>query len=115
MGKTHSTESDSGASKLRDMFPEIDRAIDAARTAVMLECSRPYTVLDYISIPQPRTTRISELKGRLVEGHALRASSRELLDRAKITHVSWDDVDHVDWWGSQLSRRAKELRWKTQE
>jgi len=98
---------------VRGIWPEIDRAIDDLRAKRMRERSKPYTVVDYISIPQPRTTNSKALLGRLVHGHGLREAPEDLTEKALSTHVNLEDVERVDWWGDTISHQAKTLRWQT--
>jgi len=121
------------AVEISGIWPEIDRAIDGLRAQRMRERSKPYTVVDYISIPQPRTTNREALKGRLVPGHGLHdiftpetlrekgfrdMTPAELLQQKALEHqndVEMKDVERVDWWGDSISHQAKTLRWQTQK
>mmetsp|Transcript_52573 Transcript_52573/g.97334 ORF Transcript_52573/g.97334 Transcript_52573/m.97334 type:complete len:563 (-) Transcript_52573:28-1716(-) len=103
--------------EIRGIWPEIDRAIDGLRAQRMRERSKPYTVVDYISMPQPRTTNSKALMGRLVPEHGLHGRfSPEELDKKALLHrkdVNLEQVERVDWWGDSISHQAKTLRWQT--
>lgn len=69
-------------------------------------------MVDYISIPPPRTTRLCQLVGKIVRGHGLKGSPEEMLAKAKAEPAFWlEDCEHIDWWGDRLSFRAKTLRY----
>eukprot|EP01065_Artemidia_motanka_P011761 TRINITY_DN16405_c0_g1_i1.p1 TRINITY_DN16405_c0_g1~~TRINITY_DN16405_c0_g1_i1.p1 ORF type:complete len:465 (+),score=79.44 TRINITY_DN16405_c0_g1_i1:69-1397(+) len=87
-----------------------DQQLSNLETMRLLECSRPYTVVDFLSIPQPRTARPSEALTRLVEGHDLRGSPDELMRVAADTSIDPADIDFIDWWGPRVSFRGKMLR-----
>lgn len=93
---------------------EIDRAIDETENRRMMERSKPYTVLDYLTIPQPRTMQREALVGRLVPGHRVFSDRKEAMEEARMEtkngNLKWDDVEFVDWWGSRLSYQGKMLR-----
>lgn len=93
-------------------WPEIDRAIDETQSRRMRQKSGAYTVVDYLSIPQPRTVQRLALKGKLLEGHKFnhKAPPNELLEQAQQTVIDWDDVELVDWWGDRMSFQGKMLR-----
>jgi len=93
---------------------EIDRVIDQVQNTRMKERSLPYTVLDYLTLPQPRTMQRAALDGRLIPGHDPK-SCEEALELAKRTQpIDWQDVEFVDWWGNQMSYQGKMLRGRKQ-
>mmetsp|Transcript_40573 Transcript_40573/g.87080 ORF Transcript_40573/g.87080 Transcript_40573/m.87080 type:complete len:455 (+) Transcript_40573:164-1528(+) len=93
---------------------EIDRVIDQVENTRMKERSLPYTVLDYLTLPQPRTMQRAALDGRLIPGHDPK-SCEEALELAKRTQpIDWQDVEFVDWWGNQMSYQGKMLRGRKQ-
>jgi len=101
------------------MWLEIDRVIDETKNRHMMERAEKYTVVDYLTMPQPRTQQPpSALDGRLVHGHrTIREEGREeSLRRAReMPAINWEDVEFVDWWGDKLSYQGKMLRkqvWK---
>jgi len=95
---------------------EIDRAIQETKHRHLMERSEKYTVLDYLTIPQPRTRQSPEtLKGRLVQGHgSIKDLCRDaaLRKAQELPPIDWSDVELVDWWGEKLSYQGKMLRLK---
>lgn len=88
---------------------EIDEAIDELENKRMLERSDLYTVMDYLTLQQPRTDQREELNGRLMPGHGL-CQEAELAE-GKGVHLKWEEeVEFVDWWGSLMSYQGKMLR-----
>eukprot|EP00443_Scrippsiella_acuminata_P005396 CAMPEP_0115318726 /NCGR_PEP_ID=MMETSP0270-20121206/79365_1 /TAXON_ID=71861 /ORGANISM="Scrippsiella trochoidea, Strain CCMP3099" /LENGTH=119 /DNA_ID=CAMNT_0002738329 /DNA_START=83 /DNA_END=438 /DNA_ORIENTATION=+ len=63
--------------------PEIARSIDRLEQKWLRECSKPYTVTNYMTLPKPtgpaKTTMmgVEAVLDRLVEGHHLQKLGRE--------------------------------------
>merc|ERR1712222_22203 len=58
------------AEETRSTWLEIDHAIDQTKNRQMFERSEKYTVVDYLTMPQPRTQQpLEALNARLVLGH----------------------------------------------
>jgi len=87
-------------------WAEIDRAIDETQNRLLLERSDKYHVLDYLTLPQPRTSQKEALKGRLCKGHGIIAKNSDTPDDS----LDWDDVEFIDWWGPTMSFQGKMLR-----
>ena len=87
----------------------IQRVVDEVEQQRDMECSEPYTVVDYLTIKPPRSMQHSVLLRRLVPGHRVRGTPEDLLAMAAATRVDPDDVLGFDWWGSSVSHRGKEL------
>ena len=54
---------------VREEALRIDKALDSLENKILRVRSEPYTVIDYLAIPQPRTTQKEEVLSRLVPGH----------------------------------------------
>merc|ERR1712066_508151 len=90
---------------------EIDRTIDEMENKRMRERSAPFTVLDYLTIPQPRTMQTRCLKGRIIPGHGPKPRQKARAEaQALANDINWRDVEAVDWWGDVLSYQGKMLR-----
>lgn len=89
---------------------EIDRAIDEAENKRVKERSLPFTVLDYLTLQQPRTTQREALAGRLIPGHKLEPRETAFEIVKQMPPIDWKDVDFVDWWGDHMSYQGKMLR-----
>eukprot|EP00928_Gymnodinium_smaydae_P066202 TRINITY_DN49247_c0_g1_i1.p1 TRINITY_DN49247_c0_g1~~TRINITY_DN49247_c0_g1_i1.p1 ORF type:complete len:424 (+),score=39.77 TRINITY_DN49247_c0_g1_i1:76-1347(+) len=108
-----SFQADDGVLVNRERLLELDKLIDETKSDIMMSRSEPYTVIDYISIPQPRTSNIEEVLPRLIPGHNVAEGMppEELMRRAQEADpIDMDDVDFVDWWGPGLSHCGKMLR-----
>lgn len=91
--------------------PNLADMIDKLEAEKLSECSKPYTVIDYLSIRQPRTRHIKDVVQRLVDGHGWTNKGREeMLAEATEVIVDITDVDFIDFWGERLSYRGKMLR-----
>uniref|UniRef100_A0A7S4PRV3 Uncharacterized protein n=1 Tax=Alexandrium monilatum TaxID=311494 RepID=A0A7S4PRV3_9DINO len=86
----------------------LDRAIDELEGQRLLERSRPYTIVDYLAVPRPRTAQTLEVLARVVPGHGLRGSPEELVSR--VEPVSVEELEFIDWWGDRVGYRGKMLR-----
>ena len=53
----------------REEALRLDKAIDSMENKILRERSEPYTVINYLAIPQPRTMQIDGVLSRLVPGH----------------------------------------------
>eukprot|EP00440_Ansanella_granifera_P051006 gb/GFBE01055284.1/.p1 GENE.gb/GFBE01055284.1/~~gb/GFBE01055284.1/.p1 ORF type:complete len:415 (+),score=54.29 gb/GFBE01055284.1/:1-1245(+) len=100
-------DSDGHASEIH----QIDKLIGELQNKMLLERSQPYTIVDYIGIPQPRTMHTAEVLNRLLPGHNLQGQPEELALMAKEgPKVSMEDIELIDWWGPARSYRGKMLR-----
>ena len=54
---------------VREEALRIDKAMDSLENKILRERSEPYTVINYLEIPQPRTMQMDEVLLRLVPGH----------------------------------------------
>ena len=81
----------------------------------------PYTLVDYLSLPQPRTSHPEAALRRLVPGHGhdfnpsklQSAEERQQFIKgvmAKIVDVDANEVASIDWWCGKISGAGKELR-----
>ena len=80
-----------------------------------------YTLVDYLSLPQPRTSHPEAALRRLVPGHGhdfnpsklQSAEERQQFIKgvmAKIVDVDANEVASIDWWCGKISDAGKELR-----
>mmetsp|Transcript_31079 Transcript_31079/g.89847 ORF Transcript_31079/g.89847 Transcript_31079/m.89847 type:complete len:509 (-) Transcript_31079:252-1778(-) len=100
-------------SEVHGHWLEIDRAIDETENRRIRERAEPFTVLDYLTIPQPRTMQQEGLRGRLIRGHAPRSREAALKEAMEAEPFPWEDVEMVDWWGNLMSYQGKTLRTQT--
>ena len=81
----------------------------------------PYTLVDYLSLPQPRTSHPEAALRRLVPGHGHNFNPSKLQSAeerqqfikgvmAKIVDVDANEVASIDWWCGKISGAGKELR-----
>ena len=81
----------------------------------------PYTLVDYLSLPQPRTSHPEAALRRLVPGHGHNFNPSKLQSAeerrqfikgvmAKIADVDANEVASIDWWCGKISDAGKELR-----
>lgn len=87
----------------------VERKIEALEAQAERECSRPFTVVDYLAIKPPRAMNTAQAVQQMVVGHP-RGSRDELLRQAVETEIDLDDVESIDWWGDQMSAAGKRLR-----
>jgi len=87
----------------------VERKIEALEAQAERECSRPFTVVDYLAIKPPRAMHTAQAVQQMVVGHP-RGSRDELLRQAAETEIDLDDVESIDWWGDQMSAAGKRLR-----
>ena len=80
---------------------------------------KDYTLLDFLSLPQPRTCQPKQALEQLIEGHEHKLDfSREdtpeerkaKIDKAMGTRTKVDDVHSIDWWCDKISKEGVELR-----
>lgn len=97
--------------------PDIARAISRLEAKWTRECSKPYTVIDYMSLPKPMgptkttTMALETVLRHCIEGHKLGNFGHATLRvRAGQTGLKPSDVHSIDWWGDGLSYRGKQLR-----
>eukprot|EP01062_Namystynia_karyoxenos_P078635 TRINITY_DN8134_c0_g1_i2.p1 TRINITY_DN8134_c0_g1~~TRINITY_DN8134_c0_g1_i2.p1 ORF type:complete len:473 (+),score=171.45 TRINITY_DN8134_c0_g1_i2:71-1489(+) len=99
-------------------FPGLDRMIDDVEASILKACSEPYLIVDFLAIPQPRTSHPQEAFRRAVPLSVLEDRCRyktpptpeQLLAEAAKTQIDPDEVRFVDWWGDRVSYRGKILR-----
>ncbi|CAE7471807.1 unnamed protein product [Symbiodinium natans] len=94
---------------VREEALRIDKALDSLENKILRVRSEPYTVIDYLAIPQPRTTQKEEVLSRLVPGHGHGHKSPEEMHRL-VSAPDEDDIEFIDWWGDNLSYQGKMLR-----
>jgi hypothetical protein len=81
----------------------------------------PYTLVDYLTLPQPRTSHPEAVLKQLIPGHGHRLDPREannpeerarFIDdvMAKIVEVDQDEVRSIDWWCGKISDDGAGLR-----
>ena len=81
----------------------------------------PYTLVDYLTLPQPRTSHPEAVLKQLIPGHGHRLDPREannpeerarFIDdvMAKIVDVDQDEVRSIDWWCGKISDDGAGLR-----
>eukprot|EP00930_Biecheleria_cincta_P082926 TRINITY_DN72560_c0_g1_i1.p1 TRINITY_DN72560_c0_g1~~TRINITY_DN72560_c0_g1_i1.p1 ORF type:complete len:482 (+),score=48.16 TRINITY_DN72560_c0_g1_i1:135-1580(+) len=97
--------------------PHVAGELDAAKQKLVRECSKPYTIVDYMMLPKPTgpvsstTMHLQPILERLVEGHGLgRLAREELLAQAGKTGLQISDIHSIDWLGDCVSFRGKQLR-----
>ena len=82
---------------------------------------KDYTLVDYLSLPQPRTTYTEQALAQLVEEHGKKLDFSRLetpeLRKAEIdktmqtcTSVDPSTVHSIDWWCDKISKEGVELR-----
>ena len=83
---------------------------------------KDFTLVDYLSLPQPRTTHTEQALAQLVEGHGhkldfsrLEPDARmkaidEWNEKCKETPVDPSEVRSIDWWCDKISKEGRELR-----
>eukprot|EP00439_Symbiodinium_sp_Y106_P038722 s2464_g4.t1 len=99
------------------MLDRFDKFLDAQQNKILRARSLPFTVINYLEIPQPRTMHIESVLSRLVPGHNHSDSGTVPLKRAKLEELAAkgpaltkEQVEFIDWWGSKLSYEGKMLR-----
>lgn len=103
-------EGKAGSLSHSSSWTELDRVLDTLSMKESLECSKPYTVLDYLTLRPPRTMQKAEILRRLLPGHRVRGTPEELMKEARAQpRIDPDDVVWLDWWGESLSHRNKML------
>ena len=90
-------------------WPELDKIEDELELQAQMESSKPFTVLEYLTLKPPRSMQHKAILKRLVPGHRVRGTPGELRARALETRIDPDDVLEFDWWGPSVSHRAKKL------
>lgn len=91
--------------------PLLAAAVERLNAKCLRQCSKPYTIVDYLCIPQPRTRHMEDVMSRLVEGHGWAKQDREqLLAKRGTAKIKIDDIEFIDFWGDTLSYRGKMLR-----
>eukprot|EP00656_Telonema_subtile_P044402 TRINITY_DN50664_c0_g1_i1.p1 TRINITY_DN50664_c0_g1~~TRINITY_DN50664_c0_g1_i1.p1 ORF type:complete len:471 (+),score=93.67 TRINITY_DN50664_c0_g1_i1:129-1541(+) len=90
-------------------WSEVDRVIAELEEKEATECSRAYTVVDYLTVTPPRSMRTEQLLERLVPGHNLRSTRADLMERAKQMPVALEDVHSINFWGDKVSFKGKQL------
>ena len=82
---------------------------------------KDFTLVDYLSLPQPRTTHTEQALAQLVEGHghkldfsreATPEKRKEKIDETMrtCTPVDLSKVRSIDWWCDKISKEGVELR-----
>lgn len=72
-----------------------------------------HTVVDFLSLPQPRTSHAAEALRLCVPGHIQCDPNRggridDIL--SQVVAIDPADVDHIDWWCGRIDESAKSLR-----
>ena len=84
---------------------------------------KDYTLLDFLSLPQPRTCQPEQALKQLIEGHEHKLDfSREetpeerkaKIDKAMGMCTKVDDVESIDWWCDNISDEGREFRLSNQ-
>ncbi|OLP89446.1 Casein kinase I [Symbiodinium microadriaticum] len=93
------------------MLDRFDKFLDAQQNKILRARSLPFTVINYLEIPQPRTMHIEAVLSRLVPGHNHSDSGTAKLEElaAKGPALTEEQVEFIDWWGSRLSYEGKML------
>ena len=88
---------------------------------------KDFTLVDYLSLPQPRTTHTEQALKQLVEGHghkldfsklepdARKAKIDEWKKKCKEAPVDPSKVRSINWWCDKISKEGVELRDPKQE
>ena len=83
---------------------------------------KDFTLVDYLSLPQPRTTNTEQALAQLVAGHGHKldfsrlepgermAKIDEWKEKCKETPVDPSEVRSIDWWCDKISKEGRELR-----
>ena len=83
---------------------------------------KDFTLVDYLSLPQPRTTHAEQALKQLVADHGhkldfsrLEPDARmkaidEWNEKCKETPVDASEVRSIDWWCDKISKEGRELR-----
>ena len=100
----------------RQVRVEYQGAVRADRVA------KDFTLVDYLSLPQPRTTHTEQALKQLVEGHghkldfsklepdARKAKIDEWKKKCKEAPVDPSKVRSINWWCDKISKEGVELR-----
>jgi len=93
-------------------WPFLDHKIAQLEAQAMDERSRPFTVVDYLTLPCPRSMNVAEAVKRCVPSHNVRGPPEQLLRLARETNkqISLEDIEAIDWWGPDISPDGRKLR-----
>ncbi|CAE7524488.1 unnamed protein product [Symbiodinium sp. CCMP2456] len=94
---------------VREEALRLDKAMDSLENKILRARAEPYTVIDYLAIPQPRTMQTEEVLSRLVPGHGHGHKTPEEMHRL-VAAPDESQIEFIDWWGDNLSYQGKMLR-----